>query len=186
MTAWAVTHPDRVAGLVYINTTPIPADPKDPQARIFSAVMGGPLGRLAVRRGNIFIRIVMRALLTDAQNKTRTAIAPYAGPMARPADRRGSWSLPRQIIKSIPWQQQYWAHAAAITSKPTLVVWGARDPIFTPATRDTLASSFPGSTTVTIDDVGHYPHEERSPQVAAAIRTLLHALTSSRKEPGGA
>lgn len=58
---------------------------------------------------------------------------------------------------------------------PTLLIWGARDPVLPMATATLLAQRLSGTRTETVilDDVSHYPPLEAPAEVAAAVLAFL-------------
>ena len=63
-------------------------------------------------------------------------------------------------------------HLGAIR-QPTLIIWGAADPVFPAADAGRLAASLPNATSRVVPGAGHLPHEEAEPEVTAAIVGFL-------------
>jgi pimeloyl-ACP methyl ester carboxylesterase len=73
----------------------------------------------------------------------------------------------------------------AVTA-PTLLIWGARDPLLTPPTADILAGylSHAQVSKVIMPDVGHYPPleaPERFARIVAAYIEAVAPLDKARK-----
>jgi pimeloyl-ACP methyl ester carboxylesterase len=62
---------------------------------------------------------------------------------------------------------------------PTLLVWGARDPLLVPASADALASYLTGAqvSKIMLPDVGHYPPLEVPARFADIIANYIEAVT---------
>ena len=62
---------------------------------------------------------------------------------------------------------------------PTLLVWGARDPLLTPPTMDILAGYLKNATVskLLLPDVGHYPPLEIPARYAQIVATFIEAVT---------
>ena len=56
---------------------------------------------------------------------------------------------------------------------PTVAIFGVHDRNHPDADRKRLQAAIPGSALVVIDGAGHYPHEEKAPEVATAITSAL-------------
>jgi len=56
---------------------------------------------------------------------------------------------------------------------PTLVLWGAKDGIVTPAYGRAYASAIPGAKFETIADAGHYPHVEQAQATMQRVRAFI-------------
>jgi pimeloyl-ACP methyl ester carboxylesterase len=65
-----------------------------------------------------------------------------------------------------------WIGALERLDVPTLVAWGARDPVAVMAIADALAREIPRCERVTWDDLGHYPQVEDPARVADAVRAF--------------
>ena len=59
---------------------------------------------------------------------------------------------------------------------PTLIVWGARDPLLARADQETMAAEIPGARLVIHPDVGHLPVIEAPERVAADLTALCDAV----------
>jgi pimeloyl-ACP methyl ester carboxylesterase len=65
---------------------------------------------------------------------------------------------------------------------PTLIIWGARDRIFSLAQGQGLHRAIRGSELVVFDDLGHVPHEEDADRTVAVVRRFL-GLPSEAEQP---
>ena len=61
----------------------------------------------------------------------------------------------------------------AAVEQPTLIVWGADDPVLPPAHGRRLAADLGDATCVVVPGAGHLPHEDTPEQTLAEIRTFL-------------
>ena len=127
--SYAVTHPENVARLIIMNTWAWPVN-RDWYYIAFSGFMGGPIGRLLIRRYNFFAGSFMRQAFGDKRKLTPAAHEQYLRALPTAEDRKGCYVFPRQIIKSTPWLDQLWSNISVLKSKPTLIVWGMKDIAF--------------------------------------------------------
>lgn len=67
------------------------------------------------------------------------------------------------------------AHRLFLLTTPTLVVWGANDPLLDPSHAGVWTSSLPQAHSATIPDAGHLPYVEKPEAVVEAIRTFVPA-----------
>ena len=63
-------------------------------------------------------------------------------------------------------------------SAPTLIVWGARDPLLPRADQETMAAEIPGARLVIYEGVGHLPVIETPDGVAAELAVLCDAVAA--------
>ncbi|MBD3335145.1 MAG: alpha/beta fold hydrolase [Candidatus Eisenbacteria bacterium] len=174
--SYAVAHPQNVAGLVIMNTWAWPVD-RDWYYIAFSGFMGGPMGRWLIRHYNFFARSIMRRVFGDKRKLTRSIHEHYLRALATPADRKGSYVFPRQIIKSTPWLEQIWNRASRLNGKPKLIVWGMADIAFRRKELKRWEDRFPEARVVRLSSVGHFVQEEAPEDLAEAVLSFLREMT---------
>jgi haloalkane dehalogenase len=170
--AQAIEFPERVSGLVILNTWMWPVD-RDPYYRAFSGFVGGPIGRALVRRFNFFARVVMPKTYGDARRLTRDIHEQYLRPLGTPAERTGSAVFPREIIGSTPWLSSLWERRGLLASKPALVVWGTDDIAFREKELLTWADALPDAEILRLEGVGHFVQEEAPGELGDAVSRFL-------------
>lgn len=72
-----------------------------------------------------------------------------------------------------------WIGALEKLDRPTLVLWGDRDPVAVYAIAEQLAREIPQATLVRLEGVGHYPQLEAPAEVVAQIENFLSATSSA-------
>jgi haloalkane dehalogenase len=170
--AYAIAHPERVRNLVISNTWMWSVS-RDPRFRLFSAIMGGPIGRYRIRRSNYFVREVMRGAFGDPRQLTPAVHEQYLRPLAAPEDRKGSWVFPKQIIGSSEWLGGLWSRRDRLAGHSALFAWGTKDFGFGEKELGRWRGVFPDATVVRYPGVGHWLAEERPAEFTAAIRDFL-------------
>jgi pimeloyl-ACP methyl ester carboxylesterase len=63
-------------------------------------------------------------------------------------------------------------------SVPTLIVWGARDPLLPRGDQEAMATEIPGARFVVYPDVGHVPILEAPARVAADVAALCEVVAA--------
>lgn len=170
--SYAVTRPENVSRLVIMNTWAWPVN-RDWYYIAFSGFMGGPFGRLLIRRYNFFARSVMRQAFGDKRKLNSAVHEQYLSALPTAEARKGCYVFPGQIIQSTPWLAQIWSRIAALQSKPTLIVWGMKDIAFREKELKRWESAFPAARTVRLDSVGHYVQEEAPDDLTGAVLPFL-------------
>jgi len=66
---------------------------------------------------------------------------------------------------------------------PTLLIWGAKDPIMDASLRQTLRDALPAAKVKIFNDLGHNPFWEQPQKVADAIQEFLDAAPSAKTRP---
>jgi haloalkane dehalogenase len=170
--SYAVAHPENVARLVIMNTWAWPVN-RDLYYIGFSSFVGGPIGRMLIRRYNFFAKTIMRMAFGDKSKLSAAAHEQYLRPLAAPEDRTGCLVFPKHIIASTPWLRQVWNKIAALHDKPTLIVWGMKDIAFREKELKQWERTFPEARSIRLSSVGHYVQEEAPAELAAAVVPFL-------------
>lgn len=171
--AYALSQPENVKKLVIMNTWMWPVD-DDLYYRVFSGFMGGPLGRFLIKRFNFFVNGVMKQATVDKAKLPRPIHQHYVQPLANPADRKGCWVLPREIIASTDWLRGLWEQRAKLEAKPALVLWGMGDIAFREKELNTWQRLLTNGQIHRLEGVGHFVQEEYGreavPLIAESVR----------------
>lgn len=124
--SYAIAHPDRVSRLVITNTWLWPVN-RGWHYIAFSSFIGGPPGRWLIRRRNFFASSVVKMSFGDRKRLTPEMHRHYLGPLSEPAQRKGCWTFPRQIVASSGWLGYLWEGRDALLGKDVLLSWGMKD-----------------------------------------------------------
>jgi haloalkane dehalogenase len=175
--SYALNHPDRIQNLVISNTWMWSVN-HVLRFILFSSVVGGPIGRYRIRRSNYFVRKVMPSAFGDPKRMTPEVHAQYLNALPTPADRKGCSVFPHQILGSSEWLAGLWDRRSRLEGKRALLAWGMKDVGFGKKELARWASLFPRATIVRYPDGGHYLAEEKSSELANAIRSFVGASTN--------
>ena len=93
---------------------------RDPYYIAFSGFVGGPIGRMLIRRYNFFANSIMRQAFGDKRKLSAAAHEQYLRPLAAPEDRTGCYVFPKQIVASTPWLGRLWDKIPTLSGKPML------------------------------------------------------------------
>jgi pimeloyl-ACP methyl ester carboxylesterase len=164
-------HPERIAGLIFQNTT-ISQEGWNPAVLSFYERIGGPETadklaesekRFTVDRSKFFHQTGARQ--PDALNPDNWAIDAYA--FSIPADRL---FMSRLLMNLASNAQHYaeWNTYLKNRQPKTLIVWGRNDPLFAPAAAELVKQNVP-TTEVRYFDGGHFVLDENADAIADAI-----------------
>jgi pimeloyl-ACP methyl ester carboxylesterase len=179
--AFAVAHPDRVAGLVLVDGSGGPMLPqKEDKGRKDTG--GGNIGfKIAQTPGiNLLVeQITPRSLIAQSLEQsvsvkavvTEAAVDRYWELLRYPGNRRAT--LKRFGYAYEPLTE---AEIAAVTT-PTLILWGEEDRLIPVAAGQWLAKTMPNAQLVVYPAIGHLPHEEAVPETLASLTAWLQGLT---------
>lgn len=162
-------RPELVRRLIIGNTFgwPLAAEQR---LRVFSWIMGGPIGRLLTSAFNF----VPRAFFARgfAKRPPPEVLDMYLAPWRNRARRTAAVIAPRQLIRATSYLREVEAGLPALADRPALIVWGLRDVAFRDAERRRFERFFPRHTTVLFDNASHFLQEDVGDQIAQAIRTF--------------
>lgn len=169
--SYALSHPERVKRIVITNTW-CWSVADDWYYRLFSAFMGGPIGRRLIRKRNLFARGVVSAVFGDKTLLTPAVRRHITRPLSIPEQRRGTWVFPREIVGSSAWLADLWSRRSALAGKVRLIAWGMKDIAFREKELQTWRESFPAARVVRFREAGHFVAEEAPEELAREIRTM--------------
>jgi haloalkane dehalogenase len=169
---FAVTHTENVARFVVTNTWAWPVN-RDFHYISFSALMGGPIGRMLIRHFNFFVNSFMRVAFGDKNKLSEHAHQHYRNALPTAESRKGCYVFPRQIIASTPWLENLWNKITVLKDKPTLIVWGMKDVAFREKELKQWQKALPNSITLRLNTVGHFVPEEAPNELADAVEKFL-------------
>jgi haloalkane dehalogenase len=159
--------PKRIEGLVIGNTWCWPVN-GDAHFERFSRLMGGHIGRFAIRHFNAFVNIFIRAGIKRRPIDANTWKA-YRRPLSTPERRMPSYIFPRSILKSRAFLARCEASLRELADKRALLVWGDADIAFRSAERERFEGALPDHRTVVLHGSGHYVWEDAPDEIAAAL-----------------
>jgi haloalkane dehalogenase len=165
--AVAIRHPERVAAVVIANTFAWPKT--DTATRLFSRIMGGPIGSYLVLWRNAFVEWILPGNVRRTKLPPRV-MAAYRGPFPTPGSRWPTQVFPRELIASRAFLAEVERGLGALADRPALIVWPTRDPAFRRAERRRFERAFPTHHTVLVRGAGHYVQEDAPREIVAAVR----------------
>lgn len=166
---FAGRRPELVRCLIIGNTFAWPLD-GERRIRIFSWVMGGPIGRSLTSAFNFVPRFFFRRGL--AQRHAPEVLAMYMAPWRNPARRVAAIIAPRQLVAASPFLRLVESNLSRIADRPTLIVWGMKDFAFRDAERSRFERIFVNHKTALLADASHFLQEDAGEQIAALIRAF--------------
>lgn len=182
---WAAAHPDRVEGLVYMETLVCPvswADWPENARGIFQA-MRSEAGEEIVLEKNVFVeRILPASILRTLAPEEMEA---YRRPFAEPGERRRptlTWPRqipvdgePREVVERVEAYDRWLERSERV---PKLFVNAEPGSILVGAQRD-YARSWPNQREVTVPGL-HFIQEDSPREIGEAIRSFVEGLPAVR------
>lgn len=173
--SYALRHPERVRRIVLLNTWMWPVD-DDPYYALISRVAGGPVGRILIRRLNLFARVGMPLLFGDRSKLPPHVHRQYLRPLGRPEVRQGCWRFTGEILGATSWLRSLWAARHRLAGKPVLVLWGMADLAFRTRELERWLAFLREVTDAEVHrlaGVGHFVQEELGPELVPPVAAFL-------------
>jgi haloalkane dehalogenase len=177
--AWALEHLEKVGRIVITNTSGF-FPPNHGKIPIRLRLIRKPnrFFNWAVLRLNLFARAAL-TMASHSQLSPRVKaglIAPYNCPQHRLATLKFVQDIPLSpsdpsgaIVGRVDRQLK------SICSRPTMIIWGAHDFVFTQAYYDEWRRRLPSAEAHWLDDAGHYLIEDQPQKVIALIEGFLQS-----------
>lgn len=176
--AYAVDNPDRIAKVVVLNGTCWDVS-NDPMMGRIGRMACSAFGRALMTRTHSWPKLVRRTFF-DRTKFTDSFAKAIEGPFLEPESRYGIWKTVKALSASGPYFEDAWRSKQRIADVPFQFVWGMNDPLLGEKALNRWWHDFPISPVTRIERTGHFPMEERPPQVLSAIQEFLVAPSKVR------
>jgi haloalkane dehalogenase len=170
--SYAIRHPERIKNIIITNTWLWSAK-NDWYYQAFSGFVGGPVGRWLIQEHHFFVKTVNKFVYGDKSKYTPAIQHHLTMPLADPAERKGNWVFPKQIIAASDWLADLWERRDALDGKIKLFAWGMKDIAFREKELKTWVWHFPDVKVVRYPDAGHFLAEEKFDELTREIMALL-------------
>lgn len=138
-----------------------------------SKVLKSPLLPFLYRTLNFSPRVIMPQSFGD-QKLSGHLREQYTKPFANKSQRNGALAFAQSLLEDQDWFEELWNKRQSISHKPTLFVWGMKDPVIKPQYLDRFASGFDNHKILQLETCGHFPQEEQPFLVAKSIQEFLN------------
>lgn len=170
----AVDRPDQVAGIVLCNTWCWPATM---DAKIFSIIMGGAVGRYLHRNHNFFAKKMVPSGISNSAKKTPEVLKAYTDPFPTPDSRKGTYVFPKAIRTEGLWLKTIEDKLHLLKDKPVEMVWAMKDIAFGKEKIIRRWQSYFHNLKIDrIEEANHYLQEDNPERVAAGVKRVLKRI----------
>lgn len=165
---FAERRPHAIGRLVLVDSVALP----QPLPWLLKVIRASLVGAVLFSRfpGRMIVRAVSPTAYYNRRCITEEMIRAYAQNLATAGGRRAMIETARQIIPEDMPELIARYHSLRL---PTLLIWGRKDRVVSPAIGITLNTLIEGSKLILIDDCGHVPQEERPEIAIPAIADFL-------------
>ncbi|MBI3088348.1 MAG: alpha/beta fold hydrolase [Candidatus Omnitrophica bacterium] len=185
---YAARHPHAVARFVVLNTAAFWM-PRFMPLRLRLCLVP-VVSEWAIRRFNLFARSALAVACRHQERMTPEVKAGYLAPYDSYANRIATV----RFVQDIPRTKSHTSYRALeaveqglaqLARHPMLIIWGARDPVFTTAVLRSWQERFPRAIVKSLEDAGHYVMEDASERIIPWVNEFLTKSDShfSSKDP---
>jgi haloalkane dehalogenase len=171
---FALRHPDKVKRLVILNSW-LWSSENDPDFIKVRRILKSPLLPFLYRYLNFSPRFILPGSFGEKKLPKRL-LKQYTKPFGNPSERYGTLAFAKSLLHDQGWFEGLWEKRKLISGKPTLFIWGMKDPAIKPHNLEKFVSGFPNSTVVKLATCGHFPQEEEATAVLGAMREFLMGI----------
>lgn len=171
----AIQHPEKIKRLVILNSW-LWSSKDDPDYIRLRRILKSPLLPFLYRCLNFSPRFILPQSFGD-HKISKHLLKQYTKPFANSSQRNGALAFARSLLNDQDWFEGLWDKRQAIADKPTLFVWGMKDPVIKPHYLDKFQQGFTHASVVRLETSGHFPQEERPESVANALSAFLKETT---------
>ena len=168
---FAIHNSDKVRNIVILNSW-LWSSQDDPDFIKLIKVLKSPLLPFLYRYFNFSPRFILPSSFGD-QKLSKQLLRHYTRPFADNTQRNGTVAFAKSLLNDQEWFEELWNKSESISAKPTLIVWGMKDPVLKPKYMDKFISGFKNSVYVKLESSGHFPQEEQPETVTSSIINFL-------------
>lgn len=172
---FAIQYPEKIKRLVVLNSW-LWSSESDPDFIRMRKILKSPLLPFLYRYLNFSPKFILPKSFGDNKISPQL-LKQYTKPFAKKTQRNGALAFAKSLLNDQEWFEELWAKRQAISNKPTLFVWGMKDPFIKAHYLEKFESSFVNSSTLKLEASGHFPQEEEPNKL---IRAMLDFLSEKK------
>jgi haloalkane dehalogenase len=167
----AIHHPEKINKLVILNTW-LWSSKDDADFVKFSKILKSPLLPFLYRYLNFSPKFILPTSFGDKKLSNHLK-KQYTMPFANKNQRNGTLAFAKSLLNDQDWFEELWSKRQIISNKPTLFIWGMKDPLIKPKNLVKFESGFSNFRTLKVESSGHFPQEEEPSLVSETIRNFV-------------
>jgi haloalkane dehalogenase len=169
---WAAEHPTFVRNIVILNSYAWSLKDNEPAMKL-SKLISNPLNRFYYRVIQSTPNFILPTVLGDRHTMTKRVANQYLRPFETHDDRKSVFSIIDSWKKTPEWFDGVASKLERLRSKPVLLLWGMKDPMFGELSLRRFQTLFPQNQAFEFDQSGRFLPEEQPEQVTEKIRLFL-------------
>jgi haloalkane dehalogenase len=165
-------YPEKIKKIVILNSWLWSAK-KDPDFIKLSRILKSPLLPFLYRYLNFSSKFILPKSFGDHKLSSRL-LKQYTNPFENKTQRNGALAFAKSLLNDQDWFEELWNQRKTISDKPTLFIWGMKDPVIKPHYLEKFESGFKHSKTIKLETCGHFPQEEQAEETTIALQHFLN------------
>ena len=166
----AMRNPELFSKIIILNSW-LWSTQDDPEFKRFSKYLRSPLLPFLYRYLHFSVRYILPS--SFAGKPSKHILNHFRKPFRNRTQTEGTLAFAYSLLNDQNWFEDLWSTKDVIAHKPTLFIWGMRDPAIKPHILEKFKSGFPNSYTVLCENAGHFPQEAASEAISVAIHHFL-------------
>jgi pimeloyl-ACP methyl ester carboxylesterase len=179
---FAIQFPDRIKNLIVLNSW-LWSSKDDPDFMKLRKILKSPLLPFLYRYLNFSPKYILPKSFGDHKLSGRL-LRQYTRPFADRTQRNGALAFARSLLNDQDWFEELWSKREPISNKPTLFIWGMKDPVLKPHFLEKFVSGFTNSETIRLKKCGHSPQEEQPEIVTKCMLNFLANRKGQSQQQG--
>ncbi|KOY88113.1 hypothetical protein AD998_08035 [bacterium 336/3] len=167
----AIRNPDKIKKLVIFNSW-LWSSKTDKDFIKFSRILKSPLLPILYRYFNFSTRFVLPKSFGKIKINKHIH-QQYVLPFSKSSQREGTIAFAKSLLNDQDWFEELWKKRFSIYQKPTLFIWGMKDPVIKPHYLEKFLTGFPNSQVKRFENCGHFPQEENPNETIECIFNFL-------------
>ncbi|MBK6527451.1 MAG: alpha/beta fold hydrolase [Crocinitomicaceae bacterium] len=168
---FAMRYPDKIKKLVILNSW-LWSSQTDPDFIKLSKILKSPLLHFLYRYLNFSPKFILPKSFGD-HKLSRHLLKQYTKPFANKTQRTGALAFAKSLLNDQNWFEELWNKRKTISAKPTLFIWGMKDPVIKSKYLEKFESGFTHSKTIRLETCGHFPQEEQAEETIIALQNFF-------------
>ncbi|HWD38070.1 MAG TPA: alpha/beta fold hydrolase [Fimbriimonas sp.] len=169
--SFAVDYPDRIKNIVCFNSFCWDLH-GNPHAERVGKIATSAAGKLLLTSMNTWPKMVRR-MFGERDAYTETFERMLEGPASNKDDRTGLWATAKCFTTCGHAFDEIWSRRGELVEIPFLFLWGMKDDAFGEKSLNKWWHEFPLADVEQFPSVGHFPMEEKPPEVLKAVQGFL-------------
>ena len=169
-TAMALRQIQRVKHLVYLNSWLWNSE-EEADFQKLRKILENPLLPFLYKYLNFSPRFILPK--SFVKKPSAKILRHYTKPFANSHQRNGTLAFAKSLLKDQHWFELLWQQKQILQAKPTLFVWGMKDPIISPSNLGKFMQGFPSAQVLQLFESGHFPQEEEPEKIILHLSEFL-------------